>query len=79
MFLLNFEVSFAHMNFVSKIPLKHSFVYVIYFMLGPRQRVIGVANDPRKQNLMMEFKDWVTNTFEEKGMCFLQSGWVGLG
>ena len=31
------------MHFVSKIPLKHSFVYVIYFMLGPRQRVMGVA------------------------------------
>lgn len=67
------------MHFVSKIPLKHSFVYVIYFMLGPRQRVIGVANGPRKQNLMMEFKDWVAHTFEEQGMCFLQSGWVGLG
>ena len=35
-FLLNFEVSFAHIHFVSKIPLKHSFVNVIYFMLAPR-------------------------------------------
>ena len=40
---------------------------------------MGVANGLRKQNLMMEFKDWVAHTFEEQRMCFLQSGWVGLG
>ena len=73
-FLLNFEVSFAHMHFVSKIPLKHFFVYVIYFMLGPRYRVMGVANGPRKQNLMMEFKDWVLTHLRSKECAFYKVG-----